>query len=245
MSLQVLVVDDNRELADNLAEILVDEGHTAVTAYSGEEALAATAARHFDFVLTDIRMPGMDGVELITRLHERDPSATYLLMTAHASDGVLEAAATLGIAGAILTKPLAIDRLLELILAPAGAQVLIVEDDADLAEALGESLRARGYGVRVAHTLAEARAAVDVTPPDMAIVDVILPDGDGVVLIRELCAGNPTTGSPQVPIVLMTGLGKFDAEELRRLAPGSIQFLTKPFAPDALVGALRRLGRSS
>jgi DNA-binding response OmpR family regulator len=242
MSLQVLVVDDNRELADNLAEILVDEGHHAVTAYSGEEALAAAANNRFDFVLTDIRMPGMDGVELISKLHERDPSATYLLMTAHASDGLLAAAAELGIAGAVLTKPLAIEKLLELILAPAGARLLIVEDDAELAQALGASLESRGFGVRVAHTLAEARAAIAETPPDMAIVDVILPDGDGVALIRELCS--PPSASHGVPVVLMTGLGKFDAEELRRLAPGSIQFLTKPFAPDALVKALQSLGRS-
>jgi DNA-binding response OmpR family regulator len=244
MSLHVLVVDDNRQLADNLAEILTEEGHIAHTAYSGEEALVAAETRHFDFVLTDIRMPGIDGVELITRLHERDPQATYLLMTAHASDGLLESAASLGIAGAVLPKPLVIEDLLARILGPGGSQLLLVEDDEALAEALGVNLRARGYGVRVVHTLAEARAAIAECSPTVAIVDVVLPDGNGINLIRELMsnAGRDPSG---VPVVLMTGIAKFDSEELRRLAPGGIQFLTKPFAPDALVNALHVLNRGS
>lgn len=243
MSIHVLVVDDNRELADNLAEILTDEGHIAHTAYSGEEALEAAEAQHFDFVLTDIRMPGMDGVELITRLHERDPQATYLLMTAHASDGLLATAASLGIAGAVLSKPLVIEDLLSRILGPGGAQLLLVEDDEDLAEALGVNLRARGYGVRVAHTIAEARTAIAECAPTVAIVDVVLPDGNGIHLIRELMSQvGESTG---VPVVLMTGIAKFDSDELRRLAPGGIQFLTKPFAPDALVNALEILGKGS
>jgi DNA-binding response OmpR family regulator len=243
MSIQVLIVDDNRELADNLAEILTDEGHVARTAYSGEEALVAAEGQHFDIVLTDIRMPGMDGVELITRLHERDPRATYLLMTAHASDGLLASAAELGIAGAVLPKPLVIEDLLSRILGPAGAQLLLVEDDEVLAEALGMSLRSRGYLVRVAHTLAEARAAIAESSPTMAIVDVVLPDGNGIHLIRELMS--QVGEASGVPVVLMTGIAKFDSEELKRMAPSGIQFLTKPFAPDALVQALNVLGRGS
>jgi two-component system, response regulator PdtaR len=243
MSIHVLVVDDNRELADNLAEILTDEGHVAHTAYSGEEALVAAEAQHFDFVLTDIRMPGIDGVELISRLHERDPQATYLLMTAHASDGLLATAASLGIAGAVLPKPLVIEDLLARILGPSGAQLLIVEDDKDLAEALGMNLRARGYLVRVAYTLAEARAAIAESSPTVAIVDVVLPDGNGIHLIRELMS--QVGEASGVPVVLMTGIATFDSEELKRLAPGGIQFLTKPFAPDALVQALNTLGRGS
>ncbi|MBL9103435.1 MAG: response regulator [Myxococcales bacterium] len=243
MSVHVLVVDDNKELADNLAEILTDEGHTAFTAYSGEEALVAAETRHFDIVLTDIRMPGMDGVELITRLHERDPRATYLLMTAHASDGLLATAAQLGIAGAVLPKPLVIEDLLSRILGPSGTQLLLVEDDEALAEALGLSLRSRGYGVRVVHTMAEARASIAENTPTVAIVDVVLPDGNGINLIQELLSNVEQRSG--VPVVLMTGIAKFDSEELRRLAPHGIQFLTKPFAPDALVNALHLLGQKT
>lgn len=244
MSLQILVVDDNRELADNLAEILVDEGHRVETANSGEQALTIAADRRFDYVLTDFRMPGMTGVELITRLHAQDPAAIYLLMTAHASDALLTTEAERQIVDAILSKPLPIDRLLALIFAPAGAELLLVEDDADLADVLSLCLESRGFRVRIAHTLAEARDALSAAPPAMAIVDVVLPDGDGAALVRELCHRTAAANTARVPVVMMTGLKNFNADELRRMAPDSIQFMTKPFVPDALVKVLKLLGRA-
>lgn len=242
MSLQVLIVDDNRELADNLAELLVDEGHHVHTANSGEQALRIAGEQRFDYVLTDFRMPGMNGVELISRLHRRDPAAIYLLMTAHAGDALLTAEADRAAVDAVLGKPLPIDRLLALISAPAGARLLLVEDDVDLADVLSLSLEARGFRVHVAHTIAEARAALTATPPDMAIVDVVLPDGDGAALVRELCE-RPDAATRRIPVVLMTGHKHLDTDALRRMAPDSIEFMTKPFLPDALVKVLKLLGR--
>jgi DNA-binding NtrC family response regulator len=242
MSLQILVVDDNCELAENLAELLTDEGHRVRTANSGAQALALASEQRFDFVLTDFRMPVMNGIELIKLLHARDPDVTYLLMTAHHADTLLTTEAERRIIDAILSKPLPLDRLFALIQAPAGAQILLVEDDIDLADALGISLESRGFRVRIAHDLTAARDAIAATLPDIAIVDVVLPDGDGVALIRELYELAPASGTRGIQVVLMTGLGNFDADELRRLAPGSIQFLIKPFTPDTLVKALKLLG---
>lgn len=240
MSQQVLVVDDNRVLADNLAEILTDEGHVAHTAYSGEEALAAAADDCFDLVLSDIRMPGMGGVELITRLHERDPHATYLLMTAYAADRMLDSIHRIGIAGAVLAKPLVIENLLALLRAPTEASVLVVEDDVDLAEVIAEDLRDSGYTTRVAHSFAEARAAITAALPAIALVDIGLPDGDGTGLVRELF-GAVEQSLARVPVVFMTGRARLDADELHRLAPGAIRLLRKPFTAETLIKALRSL----
>jgi CheY-like chemotaxis protein len=115
VTLEVLVVDDNRQLAENLAEILADEGCRVRTAFSAEEALGAAEKVCPDFVLTDIRLPGMNGVELIRRLAVRAPAATFLLMTAYTSDQILKDASHLGVVRAVLPKPLAIDRLLALL----------------------------------------------------------------------------------------------------------------------------------
>ncbi|HEY0134044.1 MAG TPA: response regulator [Nannocystis sp.] len=115
MSLEALVVDDNRQLAENLAEILAEEGCRVRMAFSAEEALGAAEAVCPDFVLTDIRLPGMNGVELIRRLVVRAPEATFLLMTAYTSDQILRDASHLGVVRAVLPKPLAIDRLLALL----------------------------------------------------------------------------------------------------------------------------------
>ncbi|HLL13257.1 MAG TPA: ATP-binding protein [Rubrivivax sp.] len=69
----VLVVDDNRDAAESLAELLRIEGATVYTAHSGEEALAVAAQRPLDAAVLDIGMPGMDGCELARRLRA-DPS---------------------------------------------------------------------------------------------------------------------------------------------------------------------------
>ena len=115
MRLHVLVVDDNRPLAENLAEILTDEGCCVRTAFSAEEALGAAAELRPDLVLTDIRMPGMNGIELVQRLAVRAPTAIFLLMTAYTADAVLMSAAQLGLIRAVLAKPLAVDKLLAML----------------------------------------------------------------------------------------------------------------------------------
>jgi DNA-binding response OmpR family regulator len=242
MSLRVLVVDDNRALADNLAEILADEGCAPTTAYSAEQALQIAQQTHFDIVLTDIRMPGMSGVELIERLSARESRTTFLLMTAYTSDQMLSAAAHLGVVRAVLAKPLAIEKLLELLPRRAGAgRILVVETDG----ALAANLRARGYEVHHADSLARAHAIIDTVIPDIAVIDVGLPHNDGVILARELCVRS-TSGPPgpvsRIPIIVLTALGhETDEAELRRIAPQAVQFITKPFATESLLAALEHI----
>jgi CheY-like chemotaxis protein len=242
MSLRVLVVDDNRALADNLAEILADEGCTPTTAYSAEQALHIAEHAHFDIVLTDIRMPGMSGVELIERLAARESTTTFLLMTAYTSDQMLSAAAHLGVVRAVLAKPLAVEKLLELLPRRVGAgRVLVVEADG----ALAANLRARGYEVHHADCLAQAHAIIDTVTPDLAVIDVGLPDNDGVVLARELCArsvSGPPGSITWLPIIVLTALGhEGDEAELRSIAPQAVQFITKPVATESLLAALEHI----
>lgn len=111
MGPSILVVDDNVSLAENLAEILEGQGFDAVSVGSPNEALDVTRCRTFDVVLLDVRMPGMDGVALHAALRERMPRATYVLMTAFASDERLGAARAAGIRD-VLSKPFGPDALI-------------------------------------------------------------------------------------------------------------------------------------
>src|SRR5262249_50053558 len=61
------------------------DGHAVVQAASGDQALAACESQSFDLVLTDIRMPGMDGITLLERLRDRQPGVHVVVMTSHAS----------------------------------------------------------------------------------------------------------------------------------------------------------------
>lgn len=109
--MQILIVDDNEPLAQNIAEILEHEGHQVATASSAEEALEWASRMPLEGALLDIRMPGMDGVELFEHLQAIHPRATYCLMTAHAIDQRVEQAVANGIK-TVLSKPLCVDDLI-------------------------------------------------------------------------------------------------------------------------------------
>src|SRR5215468_5605957 len=79
----ILVVDDDPAIGTVLGALLRQEGLTAVWADSGESALAALDERHFDVVLSDIKMPGLDGMGLLDRLTAERPDLPVVLLTAH------------------------------------------------------------------------------------------------------------------------------------------------------------------
>lgn len=114
MTLSVLVVDDNVALAENVADILESEGFEAVPVDSPAHALEAARGRTFDAVVLDVRMPGMDGIELRERLRESQPDAAFVFMTAFATDERLDAARRSGVEG-ILSKPFGPDTLIRLL----------------------------------------------------------------------------------------------------------------------------------
>lgn len=81
----MLVVDDDGAVGMVLASLLTQAGYQSHHVKSGEEALASLVSRGFELVLSDVRMPGMDGLELLTEVKRRAPDVPFLLMTAHGS----------------------------------------------------------------------------------------------------------------------------------------------------------------
>jgi len=79
----VLIVDDEKNYPPILSAVLEDEGFEALTAYSGEEALSVLKTSEVDLVLTDMKMPSLDGIELLERIKEKDPELPVIMMTAH------------------------------------------------------------------------------------------------------------------------------------------------------------------
>ncbi len=79
----VLIVDDEKNYPPILSAVLEEEGFEALTAYSGEEALSILKNSDVDLVLTDMKMPSMDGIELLERIKEKDPELPVIMMTAH------------------------------------------------------------------------------------------------------------------------------------------------------------------
>jgi two-component system response regulator RegX3 len=115
-------------------------------------------------------------------------------------------------------------------------RVLVVEDEPSISEPLGDHLVREGFEPVVAGTLADARAAFAQAEPDVVLLDVMLPDGDGRDLCRELRAGS------DVIIVMLTARG----EELDRvvgLELGADDYVVKPFSARELVARIRAIQR--
>lgn len=100
----VLVVDDEGAIRYSVSKTLQRVGYNVNEAASGEEALETMAKQHYDVILTDIRMPGLSGVELLKRIKEQAPDAIVILMTGYASLSTAVEALRLG-AHDYLIKP--------------------------------------------------------------------------------------------------------------------------------------------
>ena len=85
MPVRILVVDDEQHIRNSLAAWFREEGYEVGVAASGRDALAAIAREGTHILLVDIKMPGMDGLELQRKVHELAPDATIIIMTAYAS----------------------------------------------------------------------------------------------------------------------------------------------------------------
>ena len=115
--------------------------------------------------------------------------------------------------------------------------LLLVEDDANLAKSLAQGFRENGFAVEAVPTLAAARRRLDQPGVDLVVLDLGLPDGDGLELLRELRA---KPASP--PALITTARGELDAR-LRGLEGGAEDYLVKPYAFAELLARVRVLLR--
>jgi two-component system KDP operon response regulator KdpE len=121
-----------------------------------------------------------------------------------------------------------------------GARVLVCDDETQILRALRVILRDAGFDVTTAQTAQEALDAAALQPLDAAILDLILPDGNGVDVCRSIREWS------QMPILVLSAVGE-EQEKVRALDAGADDYVTKPFGPDELIArlnaALRRAGR--
>jgi DNA-binding response OmpR family regulator len=116
-------------------------------------------------------------------------------------------------------------------------QVVLVEDDAAIALPLARALRREGYRVRVATTAAEALAEVDAAPPGVLLLDLGLPDRDGI----EVCA-RVREHHPSLPILMLTARAE-EVDAVVGLDAGADDYVTKPFRLGELLARVRALRR--
>jgi two-component system, OmpR family, phosphate regulon response regulator OmpR len=119
------------------------------------------------------------------------------------------------------------------------SRLLLIDDDARLMAMLGDYLRAAGMAVEVAGSLAAGRARIAAESFDALVLDLMLPDGDGLDLCRELRADSRTR---QLPLLMLTARGE-PMDRILGLELGADDYLPKPFEPRELLARVKALLR--
>ena len=112
------------------------------------------------------------------------------------------------------------------------ARVLVCDDERQILRALRVLLGGAGFEVTTAETAEEALDKLATHPPDAAILDLILPDGNGVDICRSIREWS------EMPIIVLSAVGD-ESEKVRALEAGADDYVTKPFGPDELIARLR------
>ena len=242
--LRVLVVDDDQQMAKTLTDIFRVKGYRAEPAHSGVEALekvkaaAEEAEGQFDCVLTDIKMPGMSGVELHRAVKAIDPELPVVFMTAYAADIMVREGLEEG-AIASLAKPLDINLMLNFFSTlRKESTIVIIDDDANFCKTLHDILEARGFNVI---EIADPADVMQALMPDgqVALLDMKLKGSSGLDVLKEI-----RERYPRQPVVLVTGYRQEMAEAVQTcLDMSAYACLYKPFEIEELVGVLAEIRR--
>jgi two-component system KDP operon response regulator KdpE len=115
-------------------------------------------------------------------------------------------------------------------------RVLVCDDEHQILRALRAVLREAGFEVETTATAQEALDAAAIRPPDAAIIDLMLPDSNGIEVCREL------RGWSQMPILVLSAIGD-EAQKVLALEAGADDYVTKPFGPRELVARVRAMLR--
>lgn len=129
---QVLVIDDDAVVGHSFDRVLSEKGYEVDTALSGEKGLEDIDARHYDVVFTDIKMPGIDGIEVAERIRKKCPWTPIVVITGYGTTENEARASVLGVSG-FVRKPLTPEIIENVTLKALETPVMPVEEPATAA----------------------------------------------------------------------------------------------------------------
>ncbi len=221
--LRILIVDDDRRMLHTLMDILQFKGYEVHATNSGESALKKLRETSFDCLLSDIRMPGMDGLTLYQRAQELQPNLPVIFVTAYATDEIIQQGLRAGALG-VLNKPLDINHLLAFFATLQQDQTIaIVDDDPTFCSALSELLQKRGFFTRVITDPHHVMEHID-EQTDIVLLDLKLNDISGLDVLKMIRAH-----FAHLPVILITGYSDEMMPLIRAAREMNIfTYMTKP-----------------
>jgi DNA-binding NtrC family response regulator len=245
---RVLVVEDNPGVLKLMTDILA-EGYQVIPAPDGATALRLIGSEPIDVVLADIRMPGIDGFDVLGAVQSRSPATRTVMMTAYSNVPDAVRAIKLG-AFDYIAKPLEAEEI-QLVVARAverlrgreglggpepqldRPRVLVVDDDPDVRSVMIAILEG-AYQVQTAPDGETALGMIGSTPIDLVLTDLRMPGLSGLDVLAAVQSRVPST-----KVVLMTGYACVpDAVAAMKL--GAFDYIQKPLDPSELAQVVSR-----
>jgi signal transduction histidine kinase/DNA-binding response OmpR family regulator len=225
----VLLIDDDASVHDLMRRFLNREGFNLLTAMSGQDGLRLAREQSPDVILLDVRMPIMDGWEVLSRL-KSDPNLDRIpvIMVTMIDDQALGCAL-----GAVdyLLKPVDYNRLLTLLQpyrrAMSPASVLVVEDNPENREMIRRQLTKAGWQVLEAENGLKALNIMQTKQPEVILLDLMMPEMDGFEFIHELRQHSQWRS---LPVIVLTA--KDLTTEERQWLDGRIQRIYQKGTPN-------------
>lgn len=232
---RILVVDESEEVANLIATYLTKRGYEVVKAHTAEQAWQQALATQPRVVTLDVMLEEGAGFELLKTL-KADPRTSdipVVVLSIICDEGK---SSRLGATG-YLEKPINRERLIAVVDALVGSiaspVALVVDDDRDIVDVLGRTLKQRGFAVMAAYDGKEAMAAVARTRPDIILLDLRMPVMDGYQVLQAL-KGDPETAD--IPVVIMSAYN-FEADRADVLGLADV-CVAKPFDVDEFVSGV-------
>jgi CheY-like chemotaxis protein len=227
----ILVVDDDREVLQVLCHLLEADGYRVTGVPGGREALEVIGKEKVDLILTDLMMPEVNGWQLLRAVKTRFKDLPVVVITGYMAEQG-ESILTNQHVDGYLIKPVDHQRLqtlLSALLVPQNlgrqAEAVAVDDDPDTLEAIEESLSRRGLFVTSYRDGTQALQYIRKDPPDLFIIDLMLPGVDGFGLCHSI---RTDPDIAHIPILILSAYSSKE-NVVRAVKLGVNGFIAKPF----------------
>lgn len=193
--MKILIIDDERSIRNSMREILGDEGYETDVAEDGKKGLEAAVATHYDVIFCDIKMPGMDGLEVLAALSENEVETPVVMISGHAD---IQTAVDCIKKGAFdfIEKPLDLNRIL-ITIKNATDKASLASQNKVLKKKVFGGARMIGESEPICHV----REIISKVAPTPARVLIMGPNGSGKELVaRSLHAQSDRASAPYVEV---------------------------------------------
>lgn len=202
----ILLVDDEQEFLESVAERVRLKGYNVLTAADGKQALEVAAANTVHLAVVDLKLPDMEGLVVITKLKEKQPDMKTILLTGYGDKKLKQATESLNTSYFEKQDMGGFWDFLKRL--GTRLTVLLVDDEPEFLDTVSERVQLKGFDVITATSGEEAIEAAADRELVCAVVDMKMPDMDGLVVITKL-----KEQQPGLKTVLLTGYGSDKLKE--------------------------------